>query len=370
MPIREIDPADRRELKRFVGLERELLAGEPLYVAEIASDVGKHLRGRSPFYEEMEHALFVASDGRDVARCGAFVNRRWQRDNGEKAGFVGYFAAAPDAGAAAGEMLEAAEGWLASRGADRAIAPYNGAGFHGLGAQTDAFDEEPVFPFPWQPPHYSRQLEAAGYRPTYPFWVYEIDFASERYRAVSRRALGDPRCDVRQLDKRRWKPEIERLRSVFNETFRTEWEFHAHTSEEFHEFFDQIKPVLDPTQFLFAEVDGEPAGFCFGMPDWTPLFRSFRGKLGPLQIIRLLRKAKRYDRAGLLAIGVRDAHRGRHIGQTLAATLYRRYEELGLAGAHYYPVNDCNLASRRLAESFGGQGRVLYACFDKPLSSA
>lgn len=42
-----------------------------------------------------------------------------------------------------------------------------------------------------------------------------------------------------------------------------------------------------------------------------------------------LARAKRYDRAGLLCIGVRDAYRHRHIGQTLAATLYRRYEELG-----------------------------------------
>lgn len=370
MPVREIDPAARREVRRFVDLERELLSVEPLHIPEIGSDVSKQLRGRSAFYEDMEHALFIASNGSDVARCAAFVNRRWQRDKGEKAGFIGYFAAAPGADAEVAEMLAAAERWLAKREADRAIAPYNGAGFHGLGAQTDAFDEEPMFPMPWQPPHYPQLLEAAGYAPTYPFWVYEIEFAAERYRAVSQRALGDARCDVRQLDKKRWKPEIERLRSVFNETFRDEWEFHPHTSEEFHEFFDPFKPVLDPSQVLFAEIDGEPAGFCLGMPDWTPLFRSLGGKLGPIQILRLMWGAKRYDRAGLLAIGVLDAHRGKHVGQTLAATLFRRYEERGLAGAHYYPVNDGNLASRRLAESFGGQGRVLYCCYDKRLSSS
>ena len=140
------------------------------------------------------------------------------------------------------------------------------------------------------------------------------------------------------------------------------------TSGEFHELLDQFKAVLDPRTFLFAEVDGESAGFCFGMPGWTPLFRSLNGKMGPLQIVRLLLRAKPYDRAGLIAIGVRESHRGKHIGQTLAATLYRRYEELGLAGAFYYPVNDQNLASRRLAESFGGRGRILYTVFDKPLT--
>jgi predicted acetyltransferase len=77
--------------------------------------------------------------------------------------------------------------------------------------------------------------------------------------------------------------------------------------------------------------------------------------MGPLQIVRLMLQAKRYNRAGLISIGVLDSQRGKHIGHTLAATLYRRYEELGLGGALYYPVNDHNLASRRFAESFGAE---------------
>ncbi|MEK6272729.1 MAG: GNAT family N-acetyltransferase [Actinomycetota bacterium] len=368
MPIREIAPDDKRERKRFVALEHELLRSEPLFVPETESDVDKRLRKASPFYEEMEHALFVASNGRDVARCAAFVNRRWQRDRGEDAGFIGYFAAAPGADAAVNEMLEAAERWLAERGAKRVIAPFNGAVFHGVGMLTDAFDEEPMFPFPWQPPYYPDLLEGAGYRPVYPLWLFDIDFSSERYQAVSKSALEDARCAVRPLQKKRWDDELETLRLLFNETFREMWEFHLVTSEEFHEFFDQMKTVLDPSQFLFAEVDGEPVGFCFGLPDWTPLFRSLKGKMGPFQIVRLMLRAKRYDRAGLLGIGVLDSQRGKHIGQTLAATLYRRYEELGLAGALYYPVNDDNLASRRLAESFGGRGRIVYHAYDKPLA--
>lgn len=367
MPVRQLALDDRRGRRRFVRLERELLGSDPRYVPELASDINKRLRRRSPFYEEIEHALFVASNGRDVARCAALLNRRWQRDKGDDAGFIGYFAAAADAGAQVGEMLEAAERWIAERGASRVIAPVNGAAFHGLGTQIEGFDEEPIFPFPWQPPYYVDLLEAAGYRPTYPFWVFDVEFSSERYRTVSRLALEDARCTVRPLEKKRWDAELEALRWVFNETFRDEWEFHAMTTAEFRELFDQFKPVLDQRQFLFAEVDGEPAGFCFGLPDWTPPFRSLKGKLGPLQILRLMLRAKRYDRAGLLAIGVLKSHRGKHIGQTLAATLYHRYEELGLTGAFYHPVNDHNLASRRLAESFGARGRILYNVYDKPL---
>src|SRR5947209_5179642 len=337
--VMEIAPENKRERKRFVMLEPDLFRDEPLYVPPTASDVNKYMRGRSPFYDEMEYSLFVASNDRDVARCAPLINHRWQRDKGDNAGFIGYFAAAPTARAETGEMLEAAERWLRERGADRVIAPFNGAAFHGLGALTDGFDEEPIFPYPWQPPYYPELLESAGYRPTYPFWVYDIDFASEHYRTVSDRALTDARCTVRTLDKKQWGTELETLRTLFNETFRGEWEFHEMTAPEFRELFDQFKPVLDPRTILFAEVDGEPAGFCFGMPGWTPLFRKLNGKMGPLQIVRVLLRANRYDSAGLIAIGVRESQRGKHIGQTLTASLYRRYEELGLTRAYYYPVN-------------------------------
>ena len=67
---------------------------------------------------------------------------------------------------------------------------------------------------------------------------------------------------------------------------------------------------------------------------------------------------------------MRQPYRGRHIGQTLAATLYQRYEQLGLRSASYLMVNDSNLASRRLAESLGGQGRIRYTVFEKPLDRA
>jgi len=367
--VTEISPDDKRGRKRFIALEGELVGGDPLYVAEIEGDLGKRLRGRSAFFEECDHTLLVASDGRDVARCAPIVNRRWQDHRGRAGtGFIGYFAAAPGAEAAVAEMLEAAERWLAARGATRVIAPHSGDAFHGFATQVDAFDESPAFPMLWQPPHYPALFEAAGYEPAHPFWIYEIDFASERYQAVSRRATEDARCTVRTLDKKRWDDELEILRRLQNETFCDEWEFHPMTAGEYREFFGAIKPVFDERQVVFAEVDGEPVGFCWGLPDFTPLFRSFKGKMGPVQIARLLRNAKRYDRAGIIMIGVLDSQRGKHIGQTLAATVYRYYEERGLKGAAYYLVNEDNLASRRLAESFGATGRNLYTAYEKQLA--
>jgi GNAT superfamily N-acetyltransferase len=367
MPVHELDRKDRRAVRRFVALDRELNAAYPLHWSEADRDLVKRLSGRSPTGEVLELQLLVAGDGRPRARCAGIVNRRWQEDNADHAGGVGYFAAAEGADADVTEMLARAEAWLAERGCDRAIAPFNGGALQGLGVLTGAYDESPMCPLPWQPPFYVDYLEASGYSSRYPLWIYEIDFSSEVYRDAARRALADPACTVRPIDKSRWKQELPLMGELVNQGFGEEWEFYDYSPQEWAEVWGPLKPVFDPRWVLFAEVDGEPAGVCLAFPDWTPLLRSARGKSGPLATLRFLRQARRAPRAGVLAISVLPAWRGKGIGQTLLASMYAGLEDLGYDHGLYYYVNDANVKSRRLAESFGGQGRALYTCYDKPL---
>jgi GNAT superfamily N-acetyltransferase len=366
--VREISTTDTSGLKRFAALERQLASSHPLFVSEIDADVIKRLSGESEFFSEMEHALFVASNGnQDLARCTAKINRRYQRAKNEAVGFIGHFAAAADSQVPVQAMFEQAEAWLKTRGVTRIIAPYNGAAILGTGLLTTAFDEEPMFPLLWHPPYYAQYFVSCGYQPTYPIWCYTIDFTSDKYRASRQRAAENRAVTVRPISKKHWNQDVERFRHLLNETFEEEWEFHPYTSEECHEFFDPLKPVLDARQMLIGEIDGKPAGWCLGFPDWNPLFRSFKGKLGPLQIIKLMLKAGSYSRAGLLGIGVLAEYKGNGLAHALAIALYRRYEERGLKKAFYYPVNEVNTRSRKFAESMGGTGRLMYHSYDKRL---
>ena len=364
MAVHAVDPSDRRAVKRFVRLERDVLGSEPLYWSTPDADTRKHLSPDSAFANARELALFTA-DGR--ARCAAIVNRRWQAERDPEAGFIGFFAAAADAEAETTDMLAAAEEWLAGRGVRRVIAPVNTSGLVGMGMLTGGFDESPMFPLAWNPPHYPRYLEAAGYGKAYPLYLYEVDLTSDAYRRTAERALAKPSCTLRPADKRRWSEELDLYRRLFNAGFRDEWEMHTYERADIEELYGPFKPLVDPQLFVFAEVDGEPAGFSVGLPDWTPLFRSFRGRIGPVQQFRLMRGAKRFDRGGLVVIATRPEFRGRRIGQTLAASIFRRLEELGVRTAPYYLVNEVNTASRGVAKSFGARERLLYHCYDKRL---
>jgi GNAT superfamily N-acetyltransferase len=360
-------PMDRRSLRRFVRLERELSAGRPLWWGDFDSDVVKRLRGRSALTAQSEMQAFVASEGRPRARCAAIINHRWQEDNDDLAGGIGYFAAADDAGSEVAALLARAESWLAERGCDRALAPFNGGAIHGLGVLVASFDEEPVFPMPWQPPSYSAYLEASGYRPTYPLWVYEVGFGSDAYRAAQSSALANPVAVVRPVNKRRWKDELTLIGRLVNASFKDEWESYDYADAEWIEVMAPIRHVLDPRLMVIAEVDAEPVGACFAFPQWTDLIRSMNGRLGPLQLIRFVRQASRAPRAGVISIALLPGWRGKGIGRTMLATVYRRFQELGYERGSYFYVNESNRRSRGLIESFGGEGRPLFYCYDKPL---
>jgi len=366
MVVQEISKSDGHAMKRFASLERKLLDEYPLYVSNFDLDLIRNLLGKSAFTHKMDISSFTASKrNREVARCAAIINPDYQEAKNEKVGFIGYFAAAPDCESSVGAMLARAEGWLRERGIRRVIAPYNGSALLGMGLLISAFDEDPVMICGWNPPYYAAYLTQAGYRPTYPLWVYAYDFSSKKYVAAKERFATRYEFQVRPINKNRWETDLEIFRQVINETFTQEWEWYPIKREAFGEFFGSMKPMIDTQQMVIAEVQGKAVGVCIGIPDWNPFIRGLHGKLGVVQQIQFLLRGGRYKSGGILFIAVRPEYRGRRIGPMLELIVLQRYEELGLKKAFIYTINEKNLASRKIAEAIGGVPRLLYHAYDK-----
>lgn len=367
--VKQIPISEKKSIRKFVQLENKLVGSNPFFIPDTIKELSNRLAGLSPFYSEMEHALFVVSDGRsEKARCVVLINRKYQKAKNEAVGFIGYFAAMPDAELEVKTLLEQTEAWLLQHNVTRVIAPYNGSILHGLGLLTSEFDKEPAFPFLWHPPYYQQYLQNAGYNPTYPLWFYTIDFSSEQYIAVEQGVLENKSVKIRPIDKKHWDKDLETYRIVLNETLKEEWEYYPHTREEFASHFGAIKNILDSRLMLMAEIEGKVGGVCLGFPDWGRMLRSFNGKFGLVQFIKLIFEVGRYNRAGLAWIGVLQEFKGKGVAQSLAITLYRRLQEKGLKEASYMCVNESNMRSRRFAEAMGGTGRALYHCYDKILT--
>lgn len=367
--VTTIDPSDKSALKRFISLERKLMKGYPYYISEIDSDVAKMLTRKTKMSKESEFGLFVISkSGKDIGRCAAIINKKFQAQKQADAGFIGFFAAAEGCEKEVKEMIDRAELWLKERGVTKVIGPANGGAPNSMGFLVTGFDEDPMFPFPWTPPYYPGYFKNLDYQPTYPMWYYEIDFNSEKYRAAKQRYADYDAAVIRPVSKKNWNKDIETVTDMLNETFVDEWEFATVSHAEMKEFMGPMKSIVAPQQILIAEVDGKPAGFCFAVPDLTPLFRSFNGKVGLMAIFKLLTRANKFQRAGILGIGITDEHRGKGLSKAIAMKLYGYHEELGLKSSLYFPVNESNIASRGFAESIGGKGRLMYQVYDKVFS--
>lgn len=257
-------------------------------------------------------------------------------------------------------MLARAEGWLARRGARRVIAPHSGTSKLGMAVLTDAFDESPMFPLPWNPPYYRDHLQAAGYVPRYPLWVYEISFSCQRYREVSRRVLSGLHHGVCSIDADSWAVDLETLRRLYNASM-----CQRLSAAGFRDAFPWLPASLDPPLVHFAFDGTRPIGFVIGVADLVPLFRAFDGRLGPSELERL-GAARDVRRAGAVAGGLLPGYRGRGTG-SLVVCFMAVLEQMGLESGLYYPVSHANTASRRLAEGMGGLGRILYHHFEKHL---
>ncbi len=366
--VSTIDPSDKSALKRFVSLERKLMKNYPLFISEIDDDVIKLLTKKSLLFKEMEFCLFVVTkDGQDVGRCAAIINKRFQIEKQPGTGFIGFFVVAEDCFPEVDEMIQSAEKWLKEKGVTKVIAPANGGAPLSMGVLVTAFDESPMFPFPWYPAYYQSYVESLDYKATYPLWYYEVDFASTKYQQAKQRYANYQMATIRPISKKNWNKDIETLAALLNATFVEEWEFTTMGNDAMIEFFGPMKAILDARQILFAEVDGKAVGFCFALPDLTPLFRSFNGSVGLFDIFKLLTRAKKFERAGILGIGVLNEYKGKGIAKAIALKLYEYHESLGLKSSLYYPVNESNETSRGFAESIGGEGRVMYQVYSKNL---
>lgn len=365
--IHELDIRNKKELNRFVRLERKVLSHYTNYVSPTDKDLINLFTGKTKLFEQVEFALFIATKGGvDMGRCAAIINRKYQRDKNEQVGSIGFFAAKQNSPQEIKCLLKEAESWLLNKNITRIIAPWDGV--NGADSLNVFNSELPIFPIPWHPEYYLDYFKDNGYQLKFQRLNYEISFATKIYQQAKKKYLHSHIHTIRTVSKKNWDADIEIIRQLFNITFKEEWECYEYSKEEFAEMFEPFKIIADPEYILIAEEDGRPIGFCFGMIDLSPLFRSFNGKLGPLQILKLLFGSKKYNRAGILGIGVLPDYRGKGVSKSLAIQMYDSYERRGLSKGSYYLVNDYNLGSRGFAESLGGKAKVLSCCLDKQMN--
>ena len=360
----------RRALKRFVELPRAYRDRMTGFVPPLLGDAIKRLTpGKNPFFEHAESAYWLLLDGERA--CGRISATKddlaldWCKDG---RGVFGHFLAPDEAGAAL--LVEAASAWLRERGLSHMRGPIELSTNYTCGLQISGFDLMPMIEINQHPPGFEALLLAQGLEPVQDLLAYRLHRSLvDRSRLARGRALAERRSGstIRNLDGRRFWQDVELLHDLYVRCWATNFGFAPMSHAEFREAAKGFKPLFEPRLCQIAELDGEPVGFIFGLPDVNVGIQACNGRLFPFGWLKMLRAIRRTDRYRVITLGVVPEVRGRAIDMHLVLDHIERNDHTGLDDAELSWVLEDNVGMVKPLINIGAKEAMRHRIFELEL---
>lgn len=371
LSVRVAPVRGRQDLRRFLTLPWRIYQGNPAWVPPLLFDLKKLLDPRKhPFHRHAEVQYFLAWRGEEVlGRIAAIVNHQHVQFHDEATGFFGFFESVDDE-RVAGELLTAAERWVAERGMQRMCGPMNFSTNEECGLLVDGFQYPPAVMMPYNPPYAARLIEAAGYGKAKDLLAYLLDDTTPPERLVRgiARLQQQHHITIRPINLRRFRQEVELLLAVYNSAWERNWGFVPMTKEEVDGLAQQLRWVGNPNLCLLAEVKGEVIGFALALPDYNQALRHLDGRLFPFGLFKLLWYQRKINAARVLTLGLKPGFRRMGIDAMLYLRLWQEAPKNGYtAWVECSWILEDNWAMRRGLERMGARPYKTYRIYEKTL---
>jgi hypothetical protein len=359
MNLIQVDTANRRQVRQFLGLPFRLYRGWPQWVPPLAPEARRYLdRRRHPFYQHSDAAFFlvVNGDGRPIGRIGVLDNANYNAFNQERTAFFYLFECA-DQREAAQALFDAAFQWARARGLNKMIGPKGFTALDGMGLLVKGFEHRPAFGIPYNPPYYPALVEAAGFEGAsdvvsgyldahvqFPERIHQVARLVEERRGL-RVARFRTRRDLRAL--------VPRLQALYNAALEGTTGNVPLTDDEARSLADQLLWFADPRLIKIVMKGDEPVGFLFAYPDVSAAVQRCKGRLFPCGWIDLLLELRRTKWVNINGAGMVEGYRG--VGGTalLFSEIYKSIAEGGFQYADLVQIGVANDNMQRELRKLG-----------------
>jgi len=324
--------ASRADLKAFIELPYRLHRGAPGWIPPLRLDQRMLLSRRlNAFFSHGEAEYLLARrGGRVVGRVTAHVDRAFNDYHGNRWGWFGFFETEDDPEVAAA-LLDAAAGWLRSRGRDRMVGPASFTMNDESGLVVGGNELEPCIRQPWHPSYYRPLVEATGIRKVVDLLTFEIRLADKHEVMPVLWELADKvepehGIVVRNMSRRRLRRDLDTFGEVYNQTWKRNFGFTPYSKRDLDAYALEMQFVFDHHWFLFAEVaaTGEPVGVSISIPDVNQAIKHMNGRILPFGWWHYLRRQRYMDRVRVGFLGVKPEFQ--HTG--IAARFYQAQYQL------------------------------------------
>ena len=365
----------KKERDEFIKFQWRIYQDDAAWVPPLIIERKEFLdRDKHPFYRHGDAALFLATrNGEIVGRIMASDDPNYNALHKTNVGCFGLFECIDDVDVA-GALFNAAANWLRDRGRADIIGPIDYSTNYVCGLLLDGFEHPPTLLTPHNPPYYAQLIEASGFEKEVDWYAWWFDPknapVSRLRRLVDARARAS-RVKIRPINLRNLVGESQRLAAVFNKAWENNWGFVPFTPIEAEHMAKEMRPIIDPSMTLIAEIDNAPVAFVICVPDINVALKEINGRLTrfglPIGLIRLLTMRRKIRKARFVALGVLENFRRAGIAEMLTLRVLEEGARRGFT-AELSQTLESNVMVNRFIEAVGATRYKTYRIYRRPIS--
>ncbi len=359
MKIMQVDLANSRQVRDFLGLPFRIYKNIPQWVPPLQIDERNRLNVRSyPFFKHSMAAFYLAYENNiAIGRIAVMDHRLYNQHNNKKTAFFYMFECEDRADASQG-LFEAAFEWARDRGLNDILGPKGFTALDGSGLLVKGFEHRPAFGLSYNPAYYVPLIEGqdltcymesvSGYLGAdikFPERIHEL-----AQRIAQRRGLRvsgyKNRKDIRSL--------IPHLKELYNETLGGMEDGTPITDEETRSMADQMLWFADPKLIKTVMKDDKIVGFLLAYPDLSTALQKTGGRLFPFGWLVMLLELKRTDWLNINGAGLIPEYRGSGGTAILFSEIFKSVVDNGqFRHAEVVQIGKENEKMQREMQNFG-----------------
>ena len=299
----------KKELSQFIKFPFEIYKEDRFWVPPLNMEQKNLLdRKKNPFFKNAEAEYFLAERGRKiVGRIAAVKNDLHLKYHNDDSGHFGFFECVNDQ-AVADTLFNTTKDWLRAKGLKYLKGPANPSSNDVFGMLIDGFDDSPRLLMAYNPKYYVDLCMNHGMRKSKDLYAWKIEnpklLKSEKLKRVQEIVRDRYKLKITQLNMKNFHQELEKFKYVYNKAWAPNWGFVPMTGEQIDAMAKDMKPLVEPSFVLFAEIEDKLVGAALVMLDYNQIFKTMNGKLFPFNFLKIYTQKKKIKWARILTLGV------------------------------------------------------------------
>ena len=132
--------------------------------------------------------------------------------------------------------------------------------------------------------------------------------------------------------------------------------------------FNQLKFFAVEDLIAIARTDeGRPIGFALSLPEYNELLIDFKGKLGPVQLLKFFFKRNKIKRVRMFVLFVVPDYHQKGVSAAIYYKVFKNAVKLGYEKLEGSTIWDYNQPMMNDIEKFGARKNIVYRVFKKKI---